>query len=325
MNDEPIIEPGAAGDAPADTGADDAAKDAAADASAADKPADKAAATTAKWSDTWREDMAGALPDGATPEQVAEHEKLVKRLQRLNTPADVAKAMREQDKLISSGALKKALPKNATPEQVADWRKSNGIPEAPEKYDLGIAPNVALTDLDTEMLSDWAKKAHAANAAPDVVKAGAAAYLEMRDRVSQQIEERNKAAKDETTEALRTEWGVDYRSNVDGVNSLLRASDSKAVADLLAATTEDGVQLLNNPDVMRWLAGHARVLGYVGATVVPAGGDLGKSIDDEIAAIEAGMFDSNGAKSAAYWNNQKAQARYSELLTARERHANLRK
>jgi hypothetical protein len=270
-------------------------------------------APPSKWSDTWREDMAGTLADTATPEEKVEHDKLVKRLSRLNSPADVARAVREADKLISSGTLKKALGKTPTEAEIAAYRKDHGIPEAPEKYDLGVPINTVLSDLDAEMLADWAKKAHGANAAPEVVRAGTAAYLEMRDRVGQQIEERNALAKSETTEELRAEWGADYKANVDGVSSLLKNSPSAAVNDLLSAVTADGVQLLNNPDVVRWLAGHARELGYVGATVVPTGGDIGKSIDSELDDLRKQMGTPEWEK------NTKGQARFMQLFEAQKR------
>lgn len=268
-----------------------------------------------KWSDTWREDMAGTLPDTATPEEKAEHEKLVKRLTRFNTPADAAKALREQDKLISSGTLKKSLPKNATDADLAAYRKDHGIPDAPDKYDLGLPKDAVLSDLDTGLLANWAAKAHAINAPPEVVQAGAAAYLEMREVVALQLAERNEAAKVETTEALRAEWGPDYKVNIDSVNSLLKNSDSAAVQGILNARTEDGVQLFNHPDVVRWLAGHARELGYVGATVVPQGADIGKSIDDEIESLKKEMGKPEWEK------NTKGHARFIQLVDAKNRMA----
>lgn len=285
----------------------------------ADPPKDPPAQ---KWSDTWREDMAGALPENAGDDEKAEHTKLLNRLKRFNSPADAAKALREQDKLISSGALKRALPKNPTPEQLTEWRKENGIPESADKYDLGVPQDLDLNDLDHEMLGDWAAEAHAANAPPELVKAGTQAFLKMREKVATQMEERNREAKKQVEDALRAEWGQEYRTNVQGVESLLGNSNSQAVRDLLMARTPDGVQLLNNPDVVRWLAGHARELGFVGATVIPQGGDLGKGIDDEIASIEASMFNKDGTKNSAYWGSEKQVKRYSELLEAKKRRQN---
>jgi hypothetical protein len=275
--------------------------------------------TTSKWSSTWREDMAGALPENASEDEKTEHNKLMTRLKRFNTPADAARALREQDKLISSGQLKRALPKDAKPEQIAEWRKENGIPESADKYDLGVPEDAGLTDLDQQMLKDWATAAHAAHASPELVKAGAKTYLDMRTKVAQQMEAANLDARKKVEDELRSEWGQEYRTNVDGVNSLLSNANSQAVRDLLMARTPDGVQLFNNAEVMRFLASHARELGYVGATVVPAGGDVGKGIDDEIKTIEDSMFNKDGTRNPAYWNSEKQQKRYSDLLEAQKR------
>lgn len=257
--------------------------------------------------------MAGALPETANDDEKAEHDKLLKRLKRFNSPADAAKALREADKLISSGQVKKPLPKNPTEAQLTEWRKDNGIPEAPDKYDLGLPKETELNDLDKEMLADWAAKAHKAHAGPEVVKAGAAAYIDMRAKMAEHITAKNLEAKKAVEDTLRAEWGHDYRTNVDGVDSMLGNADSKAVQDLLGARTADGVQLLNNPDVVRWLAGHARELGFVGSTVVPADGDLGKGIEAELAELKKQMGTDEWAK------NSKAQARFLQLTEAKMR------
>jgi hypothetical protein len=265
--------------------------------------------------------MAGDLPETATADEKAEHAKLLTRLKRLNSPGDVAKAIREQDKLISSGTLKRALPKDAKPEDVAKWREENGIPAAPDKYDLGVPKDIELNELDNKMLAGFATRAHASNMTPDQVKAVTASFFETRLAVAEQMQAANETAKEATSEQLREEWGPDYKSNVDGVTSWLKSQESAVFDAFVNARTADGVQLLNHPEVMRALAKHSRELGYVGATVVPAGGDLGKTIDDEIASIEKTMFDEHGQKSKAYWNSDKAQARYSELLEAKARRA----
>lgn len=263
--------------------------------------------------------MAGSLPENASEDEKAEHAKLLTRLKRFNSPADAAKALREQDKLISSGALKKPLPKNATEAQIAEWRKENGIPEAPDQYDLGLPKDVALNEADQAMLAEWAAQAHAANAPPDLAKAGAQAYLKIREKVAQQMQEANATAKKATEDALRAEWGQDYRTNIDGLESMLNHLGGEVAEALLNARTADGVQVLNHPAVVRALAGHARELGFVGATVVPSGGDIGKGIEDEIKSIEDSMFNKDGTKNQAYWGSEKVQKRYSDLLQAKAR------
>lgn len=261
--------------------------------------------------------MAGPLAENATPEEKTAHDKLLKRLQRLTTPAEVAKALREQDKLISSGQFKKPLGANATPEQIAAWRAENGIPESADKYDLGLKTE-ELTPMSVKFVDLMKAKAHAANASPEAVKAIASAIPEFEAAAAAEVETKNNAAKAETIETLRAEWGPDYKSNMDGIMSWVNAQDSSAAEALINARV-DGVQILNIPAVTRMLAGYARELGYVGATVVPTGGDLGKSIEDEIAAIEKSMFNADNTKNPAYWNSDKAITRYSQLLEARER------
>lgn len=263
--------------------------------------------------------MAGTLPETASEDEKAEHAKLLTRLKRFNTPADAAKALREQDKLISSGALKKALPKNPTEAQIAEWRKDNGVPETPDKYDLGVPKDVDLNEHDQTMLSEWAAQAHAANAPPELAKAGAAAYLKVRAAVADQMQQANAAAKKGTEDDLRAEWGADYRTNIDGLDSMINHLGGEFSEALLNARTADGVQLLNHPAVVRALAGHARELGFVGATVVPSGSDIGKGIEDEIKGIEASMFKADGTRDQAYWGNDKVQKRYSDLLQAKSR------
>jgi hypothetical protein len=83
---------------------------------------------------------------------------------------------------------------------------------------------------------------------------------------------------------------------------------------LLSARGPDGVPTLNNPDVMRWLVSMARELNPA-ATVVPGSGNATASVADEIANIEKTMRENR----RAYMADEKMQARYRQLLDARER------
>jgi hypothetical protein len=265
--------------------------------------------------------MAGTLPDNASEDEKAEHGKLAARLKRFNSPADAAKALREQDKLISSGQLKKPLPAKATEAQIKEWRAENGIPETPDKYDLTMPDGLVFGDDDKPVIDSLVKDLHGVNASNEVVKGALKAYANIKAAQIEALTQRNTDAKKAVEDELRAEWGEDYRSNIDAVGSMLgHAGDSVAQA-LFTARDANGVMMLHNPAVSRWLAAHARELGFVAGTIVPAGGDLGASMDDEIAKIEKSMHDENGRKSDAYWKNDKAQKRYSDLLEARERRA----
>lgn len=282
-------------------------------------PAGTTPPSAQKWPDAWREEMAGTLSETATDEEKAEHDKLLKRLKRFNSPADAAKTIREQDKLIPT--LKKPLGKNATPEQIAEWRKDNGIPEAPEKYELGLPEGTVVGDNDKPIIDAALKAMHGANAQPEVVKAGVNAFFKAREEMVQAAQVRNAEAKRGVEDALRAEWGQDYRNNVAGVDSLLSNADSSVVEAIMSSRMPDGVQLLNKPEVIKWLAGHARELGFVGGTVVTNGGDVAKSVEDELTALNQEM-----AKDADAWaKNAKGQKRWMELHEAKDRLSKARK
>ncbi len=255
--------------------------------------------------------MAGELAADASDDDKVEHEKRLATLKRFNSPADAAKKIREQEKYIASGAHKKPLAKNATPEQVAAWRTENGIPDAPDKYDHGLKTE-DLAPMSVKFLDLMTAKAHAANASPEAVKAIASALPEFQAAAAAEVEAMNATAKAEAIETLRAEWGPDYKPNMDGISSFLNSQDSAAKEALLNARV-DGVQLLNIPAFTRMLAGHVRELGFVGATVVPSGGDLGATIGDEIDNLKKQMGTPEWEK------NTKGQARYMQLVESQNR------
>lgn len=260
----------------------------------------------------------GTLPDDATPEQKEEHDKLTKLVKRFNTLPDAVKALREAQRKISSGELKAPLAKNATPEQVAEWRKENGIPEKPEDYKIELPKGVVLGDADKPIVDGFVKAMHEKNTPPDVVNAAVAWYVQSQEERLQAMAESDKQYRAAMEDTLREEWGTDFRANKDGVEAMVGQWPEDVRKALLTARTGEGF-LIEHPGVMRALADQARQLGFVGATVVPKGGDLGASVDQEIAAIEKSMFNEDGTKNSAYWKSDKAQARYAQLLETRGR------
>src|SRR3990167_7724399 len=88
--------------------------------------ADTTAAATAKA--TWPEDWVSRLAKG--------DEKRINDFKKFQSPeafADSYVALRSR---MDSGEVRTALPKEPKPEELAAWRKENGIPDAPDKYDL---------------------------------------------------------------------------------------------------------------------------------------------------------------------------------------------
>lgn len=260
-----------------------------------------------EWPATWRQLIAGDDP------------KVVKQLERFASPKALAESFLETRKKISSGELRSPLPKDATPEQLAQWRADNGIPETPDKYDLTMPDGLVIGEADKPMVDTVVAAMHGMNATPEMVKATVKTYFEIRKQEMQRLAEADVDHKTEVDQQMIDEWGGDYKANVNAIKGLLAQAPQEAAAALMSARTQDGRALANYPSVIRWLAGLAREINPV-ATLVPGAADQGKAVSDEIASIEAKMGDRN----SEYWKGPKAanlQARYRELITAREKMA----
>lgn len=314
MLDEPGA--GGGGNPPAPAPAPAAAAPAPAPAAGSPAPAPAAGAPApapaaeggdgkADWAPDWRLKMAGG------------DEKTAKSLERFASPKDVHNSWKALQQRLSTGELVSKLPKDAKPEDVAKWRTENGIPEKPEAYEL--PEGIVVGDLDKPGVDKFLASMHAKNAHPDVVKAGLATYYEIKaDAIAQQAEA-DLTHRDEVADALRAEWGAEYRGNINHVNAFLDMAPEGVKDKLLTARMADGRAVMNDPDMMRAIAGWAREVNPVG-TVVPAGGDQMGAIASEITKIEGLM----GNRQSEYWKGpgaEKMQARYRELVTARDKRA----
>jgi len=274
------------------------------------KPADKTDATKGvgdtESADDWRARIAGG------------DEKELKRLARFASEADVYKAYRELEKKKSSGELKTPLPENPTPEQLAEWRKDNGIPEAPDKYDLQFDNGLVIGEQDKPLIDEFVTKMHGENATPSQVKAAIASYYEILGKQQQEIAESDSSFKDESLEGLREEWGGDFKKNLNAVNGLLQSLPEETRLAFETARTADGKLVGNDPAIIKWLAQTAYEINPA-VTVMPNSvNNPGQAINDEIASLEAKVAD----KQSDYWkgpNAEKNQARYLELLAAKEK------
>jgi hypothetical protein len=265
---------------------------------------DAGKASAPKWPDDWRSQLA----DG--------DEKTLKKLERYTSPKEVAKALRAAEQRISSGELKPTLPKDAKPEEIAQWRKDNGIPEKPEEYDLKFDNGLVIGEEDKPAVDEFVKAMHGTNATPDQVKAGLGAYLQWREQEVQRIAETDADEKAATEDALRAEWGGEYRRNLAAINSMLDGAPS-GVKEMLSGARSGKSAVFNNPQVVQWFAQIARELNPA-ATVVPGASNPGSAISDEIAQIEGLM----GDRASKYWKGpeaEKLQQRYRDLVSVRDK------
>lgn len=296
-------------DAKADTKpeAKDSAKP---DAKSVDKPTDKPDVKAEKpdakpdkgyWPDDWRQKAANG------------DEKLAKRFERYASPEAALKALVEAQNKISSGELKSPLPKNATPEEVKQWRQDNGIPEAPDKYDLKFESGLVIGDDDKPIVDGFLKIAHERNLKNEDVKPVLEWYYKEQERQAETRQQMDNEDREKTIEELREEWGSDFKKNQNAVKSLLNTFPEE-VRDLFAGgRLSDGTAIFNHPQVLRAFASMAREINPASTVVPSTAGDPAKTINDEISAIEKIMG------TPEYIKDEAKQARYRELITVREK------
>lgn len=265
------------------------------------------------WPDDWREQLVG------------NDEKLVKRMQRYASPRDVANALIATQNRISAGELRSSLKANASEDEVKAWRAENGIPESPDKYDLKMPNGIVFGEDDKPFIESYLKQAHSHNMHPDHVRASLEWYYQDREAQIGAIATRDAQQRDATRDELVAEWGVnDFKRNSNQILSLLDTAPEGVKDFIMTARGPDDQALFNNANVLRFFDSLARQINPV-ATVVPSGtGNIGAAIGDEILALEKQMRD----KRSDYWNtttpgarqkSEQLQARYRELVSARER------
>jgi len=242
------------------------------------------------WSESWRQDYAG------------EDKGKLDKLSRYASPNAAFDGLIAATQKISSGDYKQVVdfPSEGTEKEQAAWRSENGIPESAEKYEFedesmktvafenNLSPEVAQVALD------WQEATQ--KAADDAIADSDAKDTEA------------------TEDTLRSEWGNEYRVNMNKIHGLLDGAQEGVKDQLMNARLGDGTMLGSNPTVLKFLADIA-LLQNPTTTVVPADGDLHGSLETELKDLQGMMRN----KTSEYWKGPKAdghQARVRELNQA---------
>lgn len=283
----------------------DATKTIVDDAGAAD---DSKVTVPADWPADWREKMAG---DDA---------KFLSALKRYSSPLTWAAAGYAAQQRIRAGDVREPLSEKATPEQLAAWREKNGIPAAPDKYELKLSDGLVVGEEHKPLVDAFLKVAHDGNMRPEDVNRTVDWYFRSLDEAAQQKYEADVTFRRESEDALHQEWGQDYRGYVNAIASLLQERAPEGFAErFFSARTPDGRLLGNDPDTLKMLAQLAIDLNPA-ATVVPGSGQSSASqIEDRLGQIQKmlGDFSSDYYKSGGV--GDKLQAEYLQLLEAKSR------
>ena len=287
---------------------------------------DQKAAEKAANPDPWKltDDVRKAIAEHYAAGDKKIYEKELKRLQRIDDVRHVWGMYRELEGKFTSGGLIKIPGKDAKEEDIAAFRKALGVPEKPEEYfdKIQLENGVVIGDADKPLVNTFAEAVHKAGATPEVMSAALNWYYQMQEQQAAEIDQADNEFHVEGIRTLKEDWGPSFNRRINAIASVFATAPGGAdpdnpeslYAQIVTARTSDGRILGDNPDFIRWLD-YIRGEINPAATVVESGDNSGRSIDEEIAAIEKRMKEDR----RGYFKDEAMQARYRELLQAREK------
>lgn len=246
-------------------------------AAAGDKAGDKPAAADKPAETDWRAEIAG------------EDKAFAKQLERYADKGAYFRATRELQRKMSAGELKAAptpFPEKGTDAEKAEWRKANGVHEAPTAYieALKLPEGIVPGEADKPGLERLAQRAQTKNWTQDQYNAVLEAYYAEVDAVTNAREEADGAFHQEAQDRLRADWGPDFRANTNAAFNVLNGAPAGVKESLFGGRTAEGRLVGDDPNVMKWLAQLGRDLNPA-AAVLPQGVADIKGVDARLAEI----------------------------------------
>jgi hypothetical protein len=252
---------------------------------------------------------------GLRDKYAAGDDKKLAKLSRYATPDAALDALLGLQHRISAGEMRSTLPKNATAEQVATWRTENGIPESFDKYDVKLKDGSTISAEDKPIIDDLLKTLHGTNVSTQQANAAVDWYYEQSRKASEDRVAKDAEFAKTSQDALRAEWGNEYRLNINMVNGLISTAPA-AVRELIeGARLGNGDPFMAHPDAMKWLVGLSREINPVTTVIPNAGANMANAVEDEIKSIEKVM----ATDRKAYNADDKMQARLRDLYDARDK------
>ena len=259
------------------------------------------------WGDDWRQKLAGG--------DVEE----LKRLERFQGPENVYRSYRELESRMSRGELKPVLPKDATAEEQARWRTEAGIPARPEDYKIPLPEGRKPPAEDDVFLNSFKKSAHDANYTQAQVDNAVRSFYAEVDRQEQAMSEAEKNAEAAAEDALRKDWGNDYRVNKNMAEALLARAPSGFRDRFMNGYLNDRTPIKASPEAWKWLVQMEREINPASTVVPNTGGDMGKTIAAEILDLKKQMAAPKGSPEYKKYWEEGGEARYRQLIEAQNR------
>jgi hypothetical protein len=194
---------------------------------------------TKEYPDDWREKIA------------KDDEKVLKKLQRLKTPEDLAKSYLELEKKFSETRAKFQLPENPTPEDIVKYREENGVPEKAEGYDLNLDGGLVIGEYDKPIIDEFVKIAHDKNMPAGELKKAVQSYFEARTKADAKTTKFIEKTTRESEAELKANWGDKITENKNKIATFMESQFGADEARLLdQAILPDGTSLATNPKLL---------------------------------------------------------------------------
>lgn len=210
-------------------------------------------------------DPPSALPDNWRELAAGEDEGTLKLLKRYGSLTGVAKALQEAQAVIRSGKIKRDMPDAKDEKAMAEWRKEQGIPDAPEGYKLPETITKRLVDEDKPVLASFTEFAHGKHAPPAFVEMATEWYVNMQETAEEARRVADGQASEQAEDALRDAWSRDEFKG----NMTLAKRFMESAAGIGASWTEarlpDGRRIGDIPEFVQWASDQGR--NHFGDTV----------------------------------------------------------
>lgn len=272
------------------------------------------------WNDEWRQKIA----EHASAGNKKAYDKEMKRLERFTDPAALYGQYREAEAKLTSGTLTKVPGKDATDEEIAAFHKSLGVPEKAEDLvtNLELPDGVTLGKQDQALAGEFAADMHSSGLNQAQMNKAMSWYFKNQEAQAAHVDELDDQNRIAGEKALKEEYGGSFKRNMNAMGELFTfapggndlKNEDALINRLLAGRMADGTIIGDDPDMTRFLVSLAKEVNPV-STVVDDPGGSGKGIEDEIKEIEGLMRSDRRAYNA----DERKQARYRELLEAREK------
>lgn len=240
-----------------------------------DAPADKVEGD--KPADADKKEAVGDFPDDWREKLAKGDDKKLARLKRYTSvEAALLAGFAAQDKIRSGDYKVAELAEDASPEEKKAFYEERGIPAEAKAYDIPKVAGHQWTEADTPVLDAFKEVAHK-HQLPQGAMNGIAEWYARQLQVAaeareQQIVAIDTADKETTTEALRAEFGAEYKPTLALMKRLLADSEHMpdGLGELIAGARDaNGRRLLNNPAMARMLAQQARDAYGDGGFITP--------------------------------------------------------